>query len=479
MKISQKFGLNKSQYELDFVDVDYEKDIPLFLDPYFLSKMEFPFAESAYRTLKNYFEYLLALLRAKRIDKAKEIFSHLGESNEICLGMSRGRPSGRGMGPTDTDKIFESLLQSRAYETGVMEDIEDFRIFVPNVDKDKVSDMTANIIKRHLIKYTKEQCTLWGIPLQSGVPTGYYWNDETRQWDNQYSDMLIIEGRKIILVPKRIVSYSKEYTSEKYLQHFVLNFLQNEHLSLHSSLVRERKDRSEYVTKKDVRDYEKRTASLDKKWLADFTLQHPDIFAEFKAETIKRISAVDNRELEDALLSDITGFLIEKIRSISPGNTSANEYHRLVVGVFELLFYPNLGNPQIEREIHDGRKRIDITFDNCADDGFFYRLGNDIPCRFIMVECKNYSRDIANPELDQLSGRFSPRRGQFGIAACRSIENMELFLFRCADTWNDSRGLIIPIVDDDLVHLLTLFPTRGTAAGEALLQDRYRQIALR
>ena len=79
-----------------------------------------------------------------------------------------------------------------------MEDIEDFRIFVPNVDKDKVSDMTANIIKRHLIKYTKEQCTLWGIPLQSGVPTGYYWNDETRQWDNQYSDMLIIEGRKII-----------------------------------------------------------------------------------------------------------------------------------------------------------------------------------------------------------------------------------------------------------------------------------------
>ena len=225
--------------------------------------------------------------------------------------------------------------------------------------------------------------------------------------------------------------------------------------------------------------FHQKNHSLDKKWLADFTLQHPDIFAEFKAETIKRISAVDNRELEDALLSDITGFLIEKIRSISPGNTSANEYHRLVVGVFELLFYPNLGNPQIEREIHDGRKRIDITFDNCADDGFFYRLGNDIPCRFIMVECKNYSRDIANPELDQLSGRFSPRRGQFGIAACRSIENMELFLSRCADTWNDSRGLIIPIVDDDLVHLLTLFPTRGTAAGEALLQDRYRQIALR
>ena len=41
-----------------------------------------------------------------------------------------------------------------------------------------------------------------------------------------------------------------------------------------------------------------------------------------------------------------------------------------------------------------------------------------------MVECKNYSRDLKNPELEQLSGRFSPRRGQVGIAACRTIEDV-------------------------------------------------------
>ena len=79
---------------------------------------------------------------------AEELFSHLGETNEVCLGFSKFAPQGKGMGPSDATRIFKSLKVSKALRTGIMEDIEDFRIFVDNVDKDKMSDMTANIIKK-------------------------------------------------------------------------------------------------------------------------------------------------------------------------------------------------------------------------------------------------------------------------------------------------------------------------------------------
>lgn len=483
MKISDIFKLDKTQYELDFVDINIDVDTPLFLDPYFISKQQFPFAQRSYTTLRSYFSYLLSLLRKQRIKEAKELFSHLGESNEICLGMSKGKPSGKGMGETDGERIFSNLIKSKAYETGLMEDIEDFRIFVPNVDKDKVSDMTTNIIKKHLVEYTQEQCKIWDMKLTSGVPSGYFWDEKQKKWENEYTEMLVIDERKIILVPKRIVSYSNEYTHEKYKQHFVLNFLQNEHLRLQTSLVRERKDKSKtrYVTKKSIKEYESRSNTLDKKWLADFTLEHPEVFSEFKDKTIEKITSISNEELSTERIEDITSYLISRLKYITPGAENANIYHKTVLGIMELLFYPDLSNPKIEQEIHDGRKRIDITFDNCAESGFFFRLSTtyDIPSNFIIVECKNYSKDLKNPELDQLSGRFSANRGKFGISVCRNIENMDLFIKRCIDTYKDNRGLIIPIIDSDLIEMLESYPSSGKNCWEKFFQDRFHEIGIR
>jgi hypothetical protein len=113
-----------------------------------------------------------------------------------------------------------------------------------------------------------------------------------------------------------------------------------------------------------------------------------------------------------------------------------------------------LCKPTKQHQIHDGRKRIDITYVNEARQGFFSWLSLHYPSALIFVECKNYGREVGNPELDQLSGRFSPSRGQVGVLVCRSVEDEERLQRGCADTARDQRGFILSLTDEDVLVLI-------------------------
>ncbi|MBS5797602.1 MAG: hypothetical protein KH100_09820 [Dysgonomonas mossii] len=474
MNISQFFSLNKSQAELDFVDINPTEDTPLFLDPFFLSKKQDNWSINATLTLRSFFQKLINLIREGYDDEARELFDYLHEPNSTCLGMSIGNPQGRGVGNQDTDKIYDSLLRSRAIQTGLIQDIEDNILFVDNFGKDKLSDMTTNIITKHLISYTQDQCRLHNIPLTPNTPSPYFWNTHNNEWHSEYTDMLIINRKKILLVPKGIVSYSKAYTPDKYYNYFVLEFLQNEHLRLQTALVQRRNNGVRFVTKKSLKE----ELPLSKEFLRRFTQDHPEILEDFKNQT--DIESLTNQELDDLNIQQITQSLISRLQIIPSGTENASNFHNIIIGILELLFYPHLINPRKEREIHEGRKRIDITFDNAAKKGIFHILSevHHIPCPYLYIECKNYSRDIANPELDQIAGRFSFQRGKVGFVVCRSIENLNLFMNRCKDTYRDDRGLIIPLVDEDLILLLQNYNESNQDFMEHFLSDRVRELIM-
>lgn len=474
MKISDIFNLNKSQAELDFVNIDTNEDLPLFLDPFFLGKKQDNWSVDATLTLRSFFQRVIDLIRNGNEDEAKELFDHLHEPNSTCLGMSVGNPRGRGVGNQDTDKIYDSLLRSRAIQTGLIQDIEDNILFVDNFGKDKLSDMTTNIITSHLITYTQNQCKLHNIPLTSGISSDYYWNRLTDEWEIEHTDMLVINDRKILLIPKGIVSFCKSYTPDKYYNHFVLEYLQNENLRLQTALVQRKNNGAHFVTKKSLKEINPQS----KDFLRRFTLQHPEVLEQFKDVT--DINSLTNIEITDIDITQIKQDLIDRLQAIPSGTDSASDFHNIIIGILELVFYPHLINPIKEREIHEGRKRIDITFDNASKNGIFYRLSENhrIPCPYIFIECKNYSRDIVNPELDQIGGRFSVNRGQVGFIICRQIDNFQLFMNRCRDTYRDGRGLIIPLVDNDIVQLLQNYDNWNTAFTERFLSERIREITI-
>jgi hypothetical protein len=131
--------------------------------------------------------------------------------------------------------------------------------------------------------------------------------------------------------------------------------------------------------------------------------------------------------------------------------------------------------PIREFNIHAGRKRVDLAFAN-AGGGFFGWLALHHPAGTIFVECKNYSADPANPELDQLAGRFGPTRGEFGFLCCRPFENKPLFVQRCRDTALDGRGFIIALDHDDLIGLMQMRDRQARGELYRFLEARFQEI---
>ncbi|GAF74297.1 unnamed protein product, partial [marine sediment metagenome] len=239
---------------------------------------------------------------------------------------------------------------------------------------------------------------------------------------------------------------------QDYYNNFVLSYLQAENIDANSSLVHTLKNGRKVVYKRDLIP----TFKLTKENLFRFCRDHPDVMQRYREhleELEKRGEGHFIGREDEGLIAEA---LITAIRNIQPGNNNASEYHRLMIGIVEFLFFPNLLYPRKEVEINQGRKRIDITMENGAWRGIFYDLHEvrQLPCSFVPIECKNYGEDVANPELDQISGRFSPVRGKFGMLCCRRFRDRTTFIERCRDTFKEERGLVIPLDDDTIIELL-------------------------
>lgn len=481
-KITEIYSLGVGQSQVDFVDIDPLRDLPLFIDPHFLSFRTDAWSQDATRRIQSFFQYFITLLNSGEIEEARNIFLRLDEPNETCLGLSVGEPHGRSLNSTDIDKIFVNILRSNAVTSGLVEDLRDTMIFVSGVGKDKLSDMATSIIRDKLLDYTVSQCKIWNIPLTPNVPSGFYWNSAENRWESRHTDMLIIGSKKILLVPKGIVSYCDSYTPNEYHQHFVLNFLKNEQLALRTSLVKQRVNRrsgvvTEYVSKGDVKKHLSKGDKLD---LRNFTLRHPEVFRNFKQSKSRPSKSLTNSDLGVTGIEAVATHLSSQFRVLLAGRDDAGAYESLIASTLEVLFYPDLICPHKQVEINQGRKRIDITFDNAAQAGTFFDFHriHGLPCQYIMVECKNYSKDPANPELDQLIGRFSPNRGKVGLLVFRNTTNFQLILQRCMDAYNDRHGLIIPVQDADLLEGLENV-RRGIARPmDEILRNRARSIQM-
>ena len=476
-RVSEQYKLGVGQDALDFVDVDIWGDDPLYIDPRALRTLKTPWTNECVTLLQDFFGTVLELIRRGKHAEARMLLRQLREPNETHLGLSRGMARGRALGPGSAHDVWDALVGSEAIKSGLLQDLEETVLMIEGISFDIVSDIATNVLRAPLIRFTQEQAILWNIPVKK-VASGPLWNPPTHAWDQDHVALPVAGSGKLLLVPKAIVRKKLHFNADDYFQHYILDFLIEQEISSNTELVYLLKDKTPRVNKKDlVKKY-----GRGKHLAVEITKEHPEILDQYRKDKRKRgTKALDHELLAAQMPGSATpdwDKLLKDMKDVKPGKDGATAYHRAVEALLRALFYPELAFPESEVNIHDGRKRIDISFANEATAGFFGWVAKHHPAMYVLIECKNFSGDPANPELDQIAGRFGPSRGKVGLLLCRTFEDKELFLQRCRDTANDLRGFVIPFDDDDLTKLVEARRAGDTYTVSKFLKERFEKLVL-
>jgi hypothetical protein len=489
MRISTHYHLPYSQGSLEFVDVDSLNDTKLYIDPRAIKDLDTDWAKECVALMQNFFTVVIREIQAGRHNKALLLLRNLSEPNETRLGLSKHRARGRAVGEILSEDIWDALTNSEAARSGLLEDLEDTALLIDGIGYDLISDMTTNIIRSQLIKFTEKMMKKYPqITTEQGIFVGPIWDRHQEKWLTRLDKVPVIRPvGPLLLVPKSIVRRNKmTFNPGEYLTHYILPRLRTDELQANSPLVEVLKSGERRVTKVSLKKkhgliVENSNDSSEprsgKSLNLEVTLEHPEILDEYRTAKESALPVLDHDEISEATNTPLPdwGQLLQDVLDVPTGRPDASRYHLAVEALFTALFYPALDFMKHEFPVFQGRKRIDITYTNMARSGFFDWVNRVVnaPAHEIYVECKNYTKDVGNPELDQIRGRFTNHSSNVGLMVFRSTSNKALIEQGCRDTALAGHGYIIALDDDDLRALVEEKKANPDSIDFQVLRSKY------
>ncbi|WP_226469490.1 hypothetical protein [Luteimonas panaciterrae] len=143
----------------DVFDPVLDIDTRLFLDPHLLKHCETPEFVGAYEHLKEHFGNIARLLLASDVEK--DIFwkradrlMNWPEVKGLCIGFSKESTDGSGIGPELREQLLRTAKQILSKGVEDHEIFELVGMFQERFGPDRISDMTANVIRHELNLFT-------------------------------------------------------------------------------------------------------------------------------------------------------------------------------------------------------------------------------------------------------------------------------------------------------------------------------------
>ena len=294
--ISEKFHLAiLGHKDIDFIDVDETWDTGLYIDPYVIQALPDKFCEDARKCIDSFFREVFEACRDKNIKRLRDLLEYASEPNETNLGMKSISEYGKG---TSTDQLlklfmeFYDIVRENLYrENNPLAQ----SMYIQNFDKDKMSDLITNIIRKLLYSFTVEQSNIWGISLGSDeVLIGNYWDCDTLSWKELHERPLSVGHKNILLVPKSIVRPRYVFNVGTYIKQYILKILQQEHVDKKTDMCSTKVNAYGRLivvapTRKELYNYEVR-GTMCKQYALKFSTKNKSVEDEFVKDMSRRIS---------------------------------------------------------------------------------------------------------------------------------------------------------------------------------------------
>lgn len=210
---TKHYKLLKSN-SFEFVDIPLDEDLEAFICPFLIenNKKEKIIKEVYSRV----HQFLIKLNRDYIIPNNRKgglkYLSHLHEPNEYHLGYS-GKNKGKAVSTPRAEIIFNALRNNRFARKGlsITNEAHFVLLLVKGVGQDIISDIIANVCRDIFADFTTNVCNKHGvITFKQKIE---YYDSSNEQWQIRSAELPIYLGKKVILLPKILVSGKREYSN--------------------------------------------------------------------------------------------------------------------------------------------------------------------------------------------------------------------------------------------------------------------------
>lgn len=426
-RLNDYHGINLCQAEIDFAIPFLDEDIPLYIDPFRLWQSPAYQDNGLHVLFKNAFNSIGKMYVGGQRDRAAEILQQISECNEVGLGNSKTR-NGKRIGAGLANQIlnlYETIPPIR--ECG-LEHPEIIQLLVEGISKDRISDISANLLGSFLIDYTIQECARYGLPTE--MCDFEYLDVKTMSFKKDSCDLPVNPRTKLPLwlVPKRWLRRNMWLNGDDYLSHYLIERIEG--------LKRSEID----VVAFNRENYNVLTQYVKAKERTAADCKNDPLFGQIPITSAKRKLST-----------------IKKLPTGKEGNAD-KKYEEEVCQLMASLLYPHLDFAQAQSRTESGTQIRDLVFYNNTSYPFLKEVSELYGSRQIVMELKNVE-EVNKDHINQLNRYLNPVFGNFGIIVTRIRPKNSVFK-HTIDLWSGQRKCILIMDDSDVELMVNVFESK-------------------